>query len=129
MDGSDLLADIGKHLNIESRFVKNWRSLANKLEIPPEVYCAFDTSEAKVKSSTKEMFKWLAQQSPNLNVDDLLAALKTIGRSDLVDLVREETHSYFGEFKMKTLDLSVAYCPKLAKITFKWLPFVYVFMS
>lgn len=101
MDGSDLLADIGKHLNIESRTVKNWCSLANKLKIPPEVYCAFDTSEAEVKSSTKEMFKWLAQQSPDLSVDDLLAALKKIGRFDSVDLVREGTQSYFGEFKMK----------------------------
>lgn len=104
VDGSDLLAEIGKHLNIESRNVKNWRNLANKLEIPPEVYGAFDTSEAEVKSSTKEMFKWLAQENLNLNVDDLLAALKKIGRFDLVDLVREETNNYFGEFKMKKLD-------------------------
>ena len=101
MDGSDLLADISRQLNIESRTVKNWCSLANKLEIPPKVYCTFDTSEAKVKSSTKEMFKWLAQERINLSVDDLLAALKKIGRFDSVDLVREETQSYFGEFKMK----------------------------
>lgn len=98
MGGSDLLADIGKYLDTESRSVKNWRNLANKLEIPHDVYGAFDTSEAKVKSSTKEMFKWLAQQSPNLSVDTLLAALKKIERSDLVHLVIKETG--FGEFKI-----------------------------
>ena len=98
MSGSDLLADIGKYLDTKSRTVKNWRNLANKLEIPPDVYGAFDTSEAKVKSSTKEMFKWLAQQSPNLSVDDLLAALEKIERSDLVHLVRKETN--FGGFKI-----------------------------
>ena len=127
MDGSEVLAGIGERLNKESRAVKNWRNLAYRLKIPHEVYGAFDTSKAKAKSSTKEMFKWLAQQRPNLTVDDLLAALKKIDRFDVVDLVREETN--FGEFKIKEARLISSFCPKLAKIMFKWLPLVYIFMS
>lgn len=99
VDGSELLAAIAERLNKESRAVKNWRNLAYRLKIPHEVYSAFDTSKAKVKSSTKEMFKWLAQQHPNLTVDDLLAALKKIDRFDVIQLVKEETN--FGEFKIK----------------------------
>lgn len=98
VDGSEVLAGIGERLNKESRAVKNWRNLAYRLKIPHEVYGAFDTSKAKAKSSTKEMFKWLAKQRPNLTVDDLLAALKKIDRFDVVDLVREETN-----FAKKTL--------------------------
>ena len=99
VDGSELLAGIGERLNKESRAVKNWRNLAYRLKIPHEVYSAFDTSKAKEKSSTKEMFKWLAQQNPNLTVDDLLAALKKIDRFDVVDFLKEETN--FGKFKIK----------------------------
>lgn len=113
MDGSEVLAGIGERLNKESRAVKNWRNLAYRLKIPHEVYGAFDTSKAKAKSSTKEMFKWLAQQRPNLTVDDLLAALKKIDRFDVVDLVREETN--FGEFQIKEARLISSLLSKIGQ--------------
>ena len=98
MDGSDLLTDMGKHLNTKARAFKNWRHVACQLKIPPDICDAFENSKAKAKSPTTEMFKTLAKLRPDLTVNDLLHALQEIKRFDVKDIVREEIN---GEFKMK----------------------------
>ena len=100
VDGYELFTEIGERLNKDIRAVKNWRNLAYRLNIPHEVYDAFDTSKAAAKSSTKMLFEWLAQWKPNLNVSDLLKGLKEIDRFDVVDLVTKETS--LGEFIFET---------------------------
>ena len=101
MDGSEILADIGERLNKEIRAVKNWRHLAFRLKIPPEVYGAFDTSKATAKSPTKMMFEWLARWKPDLSTDDLVMGLKEIDRFDVVDLVTKETS--IGKFMVRNI--------------------------
>ena len=96
VDGSELLSDIGEHLNKEIRAVKNWRNLAYRLEIPPETYSSFDTSKEKAKSPTKMMFQWLARWKPDLNIGDLLKSIKAIDRFDVVKIVTKEAEA--GEF-------------------------------
>lgn len=96
VDGSELLSDIGEHLNKEIRAVKNWRNLAYRLEIPPETYSSFDTSKEKAKSPTKMMFQWLARWKPDLNIGDLLKSIKAIDRFDVAEIVTKEAEA--GEF-------------------------------
>ena len=96
VEGSELLSDIGEHLNKEISSVKNWRNLAYRLKIPPETYSSFDTSKEKAKSPTKMMFQWLAECKPDLNIGDLLKGIKEIGRFDLVGIVSKEAEA--GEF-------------------------------
>ena len=90
VEGSDLLAEIGEHLNHEMRAIKNWRNLAHKLGISPEVSKTFDTSTETSKSPTRMMFEWLQLSKPNLTVRDLVNGLKNIDRYDVVDVVRKD---------------------------------------
>lgn len=102
VDGSELLADIGERLNKEIRAVKNWRNLAYRLKIPPEIYSAFDTSKEMAKSPTKMMFQWLAKWKPDLNISDLLKSIKAIDRFDVVEIVTKEAEA--GEFVLYKLN-------------------------
>ena len=90
VEGSELLAEIGEHLNHEMRARKNWRDLAYKLRISPEVSKTFDTSTETSKSPTRMMFEWLQLSKPNLTVRDLVNGLKNINRYDVVDVVRKD---------------------------------------
>ena len=90
VEGSDLLAEIGEHLNHEMRAIKNWHNLAHKLGISPEVSKTFDTSTETSKSPTRMMFEWLQLSKPNLTVRDLVNGLKNIDRYDVVDVVRKD---------------------------------------
>ena len=96
VDGSELLSDIGEHLNKEIRAVNNWRNLAYRLNIPPETCSSFDTSKDKAKSPTKMMFQWLAEWKPDLNIGDLLKSIKAIDRFDVAEIVTKEAEA--GEF-------------------------------
>ena len=88
--GSDLLAEIGEHLNHEMTSEKNWRDLAYSFGISPEVSKTFDTSTETTKSPTRMMFEWLQQSKPNLTVGDLVNGLENIDRYDVVDVVRKD---------------------------------------
>ena len=87
---SELLDEISDRLNKEMRAIKNWRNLAFRLNIPYEVYAAFDSSKSTAKSATKLLFDWLAIGKPLLTVERLLEGLKTIQRFDVVELVTME---------------------------------------
>lgn len=118
VDGSEILADIGERLNKEIRAVKNWRHLAFRLKIPPEVYGAFDTSKATAKSPTKMMFEWLARWKPDLSTDDLVMGLKEIDRFDVVDLVTKETSFAKQAFsKLQAMHHDADNCTKKADLS------------
>lgn len=90
VEGSELLAEIGEHLNHEVRVRKNWRDLAYKLGISPEDSKTFDTSTETSKSPTRMMFEWLQSSKPKLTVRDLVNGLENIDRYDVVDVVRKD---------------------------------------
>ena len=90
--GSDLLDKVCQELDKDVKALKGWQNLAHRLCIPPADFKEFDMSKEK-KRPTELLFQSLANTKPDLPVDELLEALKTIGRNDVVELFKEHQES------------------------------------
>ena len=86
---SDDMRDICVALNKPSPGLKNWRHLAKSptLGIPQNIY--EDCKPGKSKSPTDTLFDWIFANKVNLTVGQLLSALRSIDRNDLVKILRD----------------------------------------
>ena len=90
--GSDLLDKVCQELDKDVKALKGWKNLAHKLGILSADSKGFDQSKEK-KRPTELLFQSLANTKPDLTIDELLEALKTIGRDDVVKLFKEHQES------------------------------------
>ncbi|XP_022800361.1 homeotic protein female sterile-like isoform X1 [Stylophora pistillata] len=79
---SDEMRSICVDLNTQNRALKNWKHLANALEVPRDTYSDFNPQQPK--SPTKELLNWIYAEKNDLTVGQLCAALASIGRNDVV---------------------------------------------
>ena len=85
---SDCMGNICRSLNKCVGRLKNWKNLANALDVPSHIYKDFDPNN--VQSPTETLFRWLSTQRLDLTVEQLCAALRDIGRNDVVLLLKEK---------------------------------------
>ncbi|XP_022806779.1 uncharacterized protein LOC111343853 [Stylophora pistillata] len=84
---SDEMRSICVDLNTQNRALKNWRHLANALEVPRDTYSDFNPQQPK--SPTEELLNWIYAEKNDLTVGQLCAALESIGRNDVVSDLRD----------------------------------------
>ena len=99
--GSELLQTMADKLNRELPAVENWKNLASKLEIPPDVIREFEgMSKGKEKMSpTIEVMKWVAAKFPGTTLIDVVKALDRIQRNDAIKIITEQFPDTVGECK------------------------------
>ena len=66
---------------------KNWESLADILGIPRIIYQQF--SPAIPESPTKILLEWIFYEKEKLTVGQLISALRSIDRNDVVEELRK----------------------------------------
>lgn len=82
-----VLRDLGTCLDTEYQYgrVPCWRDLAELLVIPPEAYEHCGTYSAT--SPTEDLFVFLTATKPQLTIQDVQEALKSIDRHDAAHLL------------------------------------------
>lgn len=88
---SDDMTSICVDLNSQNKALKNWRHLANALEVPRDTYACFNPQQPK--SPTKELLDWISTSKSDLKVSQLCDALESIGRNDVV----RDLRNYFEQ--------------------------------
>lgn len=78
-------------LNSQNKALKNWRHLANALQVPRDTYTNFKPQQPK--SPTKELLDWISTSKSDLKVGQLCDALESIGRNDVV----RDLRNYFEQ--------------------------------
>ena len=78
-------------LNSQNKALKNWRHLANALQVPRDTYTHFNPPQPK--SPTKELLDWISTSKSDLKVGQLCDALESIGRNDVV----RDLRNYFEQ--------------------------------
>lgn len=68
-------------LDREYRVIKNWKYLAYKLDIPPDIQKKFEIPFEL--SPTLQLFQYLSTADLELNIGKLKQVLKDIGRNDI----------------------------------------------
>lgn len=84
---SDEMTDICVLFNKPIVGVKNWKHLANELGIPRDTYK--DLRPDDPESATKILFDWIFNAKENLTVGELIIALRSIDRNDVVKELRQ----------------------------------------
>lgn len=84
---SDEMRDICVLLNKPMPGVKNWKNLANELGILRDIYKDFSPDHPE--SPTKILFDWIFNEKENLTVGQLISALRSIERNDVVEKLRQ----------------------------------------
>lgn len=74
-------------LNKKNPALQNWKDLAQAFKISRDVYRDFDKRE--LKSPTKQLFKWLFVNKPQLTLGELCSTFKNMKRNDLVRDIKE----------------------------------------
>ena len=93
---SDILNKVEELLNASITALGNWRSLAFRLGISPEIYDDFEKHPKKI-SPTEEILKWLARAQGHTPIKEIIKALKEIERLDAVEvLCRRNTGEFWG---------------------------------
>ena len=88
---SDVMRSVCVDLNNPNRAVKNWRHLAFAFKVPRKIYKDFNPE--KSLSPTTLLFEWIFANRRDLTVGQLCHALESIGRHDVVRVLRK----YFKE--------------------------------
>ena len=90
--GSELLQTMADKLDRELPAVDNWKNLAFKLEIPPEVIreCEEMSKGKEGMSPTIEVMKWVAAKFPGTTLIDAVKALDRIQRNDAIKIITEQ---------------------------------------
>ena len=97
--GSELLQTVAGKLNLEQRpGVQSWRQLADRLEIPHDVYREFGRTEPR-KSPTTKVMKLLTARSPDITLIDVVKALNKIQRNDAIQIITEQFPGTVGKYK------------------------------
>lgn len=78
--------------NNNQRTIKDWRSVAVRLEIPYEKYDTFDPP--KRSSPTKTLLEWVKSDQDLKKVYDLLDHLQKIERNDCWEFLLEKRDKY-----------------------------------
>lgn len=84
---SDEMTEICVLFNKPMVGVKDWKHLANELGIPIDSYK--DLRPDHPESPTKILFDWIFNQKGNLTVGELIIALRSIDRNDVVRDLRQ----------------------------------------
>ena len=90
LDSNEMMS-ICVDLNSQNKALKNWRHLANALEVPRDTYACFNPQQPK--SPTKELLDWISTSKSDLKVGQLCDALESIGRNDVV----RDLRNYFEQ--------------------------------
>jgi len=97
--GSEILQTMEDKLNREIPGIKDWRHLANKLEVPVDIRQAFGGVGPKAKSPTKEVMQWVVARFPDTTLKDVVKALDKIQRNDAIQIITRQFPETVGESK------------------------------
>ena len=116
--GSELLQTMADKLNRELPAVENWKNLAFKLEIPPDVIREFEgMSKGKEGiSPTIEVMKWVAAKFPGTILIDVVKALDRIQRNDAIKIITEQFPDTVGECKKRSYCIDILSLDQLSRI-------------
>jgi len=84
-----LLDDIALALDEQSKVWANWSSLALKLGVPRQTLKQFE--RRSTQSPTYRLFEYLKATHPQMTLKTLKDALESMGRKDLLRLLRDQT--------------------------------------
>ena len=84
---SDEMTEICVLFNKPMVVLQDWKNLANELGIPRDIYD--DLRPDDPESPTKILFDWIFNAKENLTVGELIIALRSIDRNDVVRDLRK----------------------------------------
>ena len=84
---SDEMTEICVLFNKPMVALQDWKNLANELGIPRDIYD--DLRPDDPESPTKILFDWIFNAKENLTVGELIIALRSIDRNDVVRDLRK----------------------------------------
>ena len=84
-----LLDEIGLKLDVQSKILANWSSLALKLGVPKKTFKLFE--RRSTQSPTNQLFEYLGSTCPHMTVKTLEEALTKMKRKDLLAILHEKS--------------------------------------
>ena len=84
-----LLDEIALKLDVQSKILANWSSLALKLGVPKETFTQFE--RRSTQSPTNQLFEYVGSTCPHMTVKTLEEALTKMERKDLLAILHEKS--------------------------------------
>ena len=83
-----LLDEIALKLDVQSKILANWSSLALKLGVPSKTFKLFE--RRSTQSPTNQLFEYVGSTCPHMTVKTLEEALTKMERKDLLAILHEK---------------------------------------